>query len=112
MDAGGRPKMQTNRPLTFSWRPRVSGAVSVAPQAETIGTTRPSFACDTRARRSQIGCGSGLFRLAARRLGARVESFDYDPQSVACARERPRTRKPWQTRLLLRLSAMRYGRSP
>ena len=31
-----------------------------------------------------IGCGSGLFSLAARRLGARVTSFDYDPQSVAC----------------------------
>lgn len=34
-----------------------------------------------------IGCGSGLFSLAARRLGARVHSLDYDPQSVACARE-------------------------
>ncbi|MGC9947864.1 MAG: methyltransferase domain-containing protein [Bryobacteraceae bacterium] len=34
-----------------------------------------------------IGCGSGLFSLAARRLGARVYSFDYDPQSVACARQ-------------------------
>jgi 2-polyprenyl-3-methyl-5-hydroxy-6-metoxy-1,4-benzoquinol methylase len=34
-----------------------------------------------------IGCGSGLFSLAARRLGARVHSFDCDPQSVACARE-------------------------
>jgi len=34
-----------------------------------------------------VGCGSGLFSLAARRLGARVYSFDYDPQSVACARE-------------------------
>jgi 2-polyprenyl-3-methyl-5-hydroxy-6-metoxy-1,4-benzoquinol methylase len=34
-----------------------------------------------------IGCGSGLFSLAARRLGARVHSFDFDPQSVACARE-------------------------
>jgi len=33
------------------------------------------------------GCGSGLFSLAARRLGARVHSFDYDPQSVACTRE-------------------------
>ncbi|MDE2235452.1 MAG: class I SAM-dependent methyltransferase [Gammaproteobacteria bacterium] len=31
------------------------------------------------------GCGSGLFSLAARRMGARVHSFDYDPQSVACA---------------------------
>lgn len=34
-----------------------------------------------------LGCGSGLFSLAARRLGARVTSVDYDPQSVACARE-------------------------
>lgn len=32
-----------------------------------------------------IGCGSGLFSLAARRLGARVHSLDYDPQAVACA---------------------------
>ena len=34
-----------------------------------------------------IGSGSGLFSLAARRLGAKVRSFDYDPQSVACTRE-------------------------
>ena len=35
-----------------------------------------------------IGSGSGLFSLAAMRLGAeRVYSFDYDPQSVACTRE-------------------------
>jgi 2-polyprenyl-3-methyl-5-hydroxy-6-metoxy-1,4-benzoquinol methylase len=33
------------------------------------------------------GSGSGLFSLAARRLGAEVHSFDYDPQSVACTRE-------------------------
>lgn len=31
-----------------------------------------------------IGSGSGLFSLAARRLGAYVHSFDYDPKSVAC----------------------------
>lgn len=31
-----------------------------------------------------IGCGSGLFSLAARRLGARVHSFDFDPESVRC----------------------------
>ncbi len=35
-----------------------------------------------------IGSGSGLFSLAAMRLGAeRVHSFDYDPQSVACTWE-------------------------
>jgi 2-polyprenyl-6-hydroxyphenyl methylase/3-demethylubiquinone-9 3-methyltransferase len=31
------------------------------------------------------GSGSGLFSLAARRLGATVLSFDYDPNSVDCA---------------------------
>lgn len=34
-----------------------------------------------------IGSGSGLFSLAARRLGASVQSFDYDPNSVACTAE-------------------------
>lgn len=34
-----------------------------------------------------VGSGSGLFSLAARRLGATVHSFDYDPQSVACTEE-------------------------
>jgi 2-polyprenyl-3-methyl-5-hydroxy-6-metoxy-1,4-benzoquinol methylase len=34
-----------------------------------------------------IGCGSGLFSLAARKLGASVRSFDFDEQSVDCARQ-------------------------
>jgi len=34
-----------------------------------------------------IGCGSGLFSLVARRLGAQVHSFDFDLRSVACAQE-------------------------
>ena len=34
-----------------------------------------------------IGSGSGLFSLVARRLGARVLSFDLDQQSVNCTRE-------------------------
>jgi 2-polyprenyl-3-methyl-5-hydroxy-6-metoxy-1,4-benzoquinol methylase len=34
-----------------------------------------------------VGSGSGLFSLAARRLGARVYSFDYDSKSVACTLE-------------------------
>ena len=32
------------------------------------------------------GSGSGLFSLAAYKLGARVYSFDYDPQSVECTK--------------------------
>ena len=34
-----------------------------------------------------IGSGSGLSSLAARKLGAYVYSFDYDPASVACTQE-------------------------
>lgn len=35
-----------------------------------------------------VGSGSGLFSLAAKRLGAaQVHSFDYDAESVACTRE-------------------------
>lgn len=41
-----------------------------------------------------IGCRSGLFSLAARRLGAQVYSFDYDAQSVACAIELRRRFSP------------------
>ena len=47
-----------------------------------------------------IGCGSGLFSLAARRLGAEVYSFDFDRESVACAEELKRRYFPadpaWQ----------------
>lgn len=44
---------------------------------------------DTLANRSflDIGSGSGLFSLAARRLGAKVYSIDYDPQSIGCTNE-------------------------
>ncbi len=34
-----------------------------------------------------VGSGSGLFSLAARRLGARVHSFDFDTQSFECTKE-------------------------
>jgi 2-polyprenyl-6-hydroxyphenyl methylase/3-demethylubiquinone-9 3-methyltransferase len=34
-----------------------------------------------------VGSGSGLFSLAARRLGATVHSFDYDTDSVGCTAE-------------------------
>jgi 2-polyprenyl-6-hydroxyphenyl methylase/3-demethylubiquinone-9 3-methyltransferase len=37
-----------------------------------------------------VGSGSGLFSLAAYELGAKVHSFDFDPQSVACTREMKR----------------------
>ena len=43
------------------------------------------------------GSGSGLFSLAARRLGAKVHSFDYDPKSVACTIELKRRYFPQDT---------------
>jgi SAM-dependent methyltransferase len=41
-----------------------------------------------------VGSGSGLFSLVARRLGATVRSFDYDPESVACTAELKRRYYP------------------
>jgi 2-polyprenyl-6-hydroxyphenyl methylase/3-demethylubiquinone-9 3-methyltransferase len=40
------------------------------------------------------GCGSGLFSLAARRLGASVRCFDFDDRSVGCASELKRRYYP------------------
>lgn len=57
---------------------------------EACKSLRRMLGVDSLAGRSflDIGCGSGLFSLAAMRLGAkRVLSFDFDPHSVACARE-------------------------
>lgn len=57
--------------------------------AEAVASLRRMLGVDTLEGQSflDIGSGSGLFSLAARRLGARVHSFDYDPKSVACTRE-------------------------
>jgi len=44
-----------------------------------------------------VGSGSGLFSLAARPLGARVPSFDFDAQSVACTAELRRRHDPSDT---------------
>ncbi len=41
-----------------------------------------------------LGSGSGLFSLAAKRLGAQVHSFDYDPNSVGCTRHLQQTYFP------------------
>lgn len=41
-----------------------------------------------------VGSGSGLFSLAAHRLGAFVHSIDYDPESVACTLELRRRYAP------------------
>ncbi len=45
-----------------------------------------------------IGSGSGLFSLAARRLGAKVHSLDFDPDSVGCTEELRRRYFPGDVR--------------
>jgi 2-polyprenyl-6-hydroxyphenyl methylase/3-demethylubiquinone-9 3-methyltransferase len=56
-------------------------------QAE--GSLKTMLACETLEGKSflDIGSGSGLFSLAARRLGARVHSFDFDSSSYTCTKE-------------------------
>ena len=81
---------------------RRAGALPSAPTGPAFSTTSMRRASWTPKRRCRemlgvvrldgwrfldIGCGSGLFSLAARRLGAKVHSFDFDPQSVACTLE-------------------------
>lgn len=54
-------------------------------EAERSLTSNLGLAMFPGKRFLDVGSGSGLFSLAARRLGSTVYSFDYDPQSVACA---------------------------
>lgn len=69
-----------SRFLTLLNEQRINEAVkSLQSRLETASLEGRSFV--------DIGSGSGLFSLAARRLGATVHSFDFDPQSVACTQE-------------------------
>jgi SAM-dependent methyltransferase len=63
---------------------------------EAVTSLRDMLGTDSLAGKSflDIGSGSGLFSLAARRLGARVHSFDYDPNSVGCTEELKRRYYP------------------
>lgn len=54
---------------------------------EAVSSLRRMLGVETLEGLSFLDIGSGLFSLTARRLGARVHSFDYDPKSVACTRE-------------------------
>ncbi|HZE30991.1 MAG TPA: class I SAM-dependent methyltransferase [Actinoallomurus sp.] len=59
---------------------RINAAIaSLSGPLETTDLTGRTFL--------DVGCGSGLFSLAAHRMGARVRSFDHDPESVAATLE-------------------------
>jgi 2-polyprenyl-6-hydroxyphenyl methylase/3-demethylubiquinone-9 3-methyltransferase len=82
--------VQTERRFRFgeNWR-RFLSVLNDERIAEAEKSLCEMLAVDSLRGKSflDIGSGSGLFSLAARRLGARVHSFDYDPQSVACTEE-------------------------
>ena len=63
---------------------------------EAVHSLRDMLESDSLADQTflDIGSGSGLFSLAARKLGARVHSFDYDPNSVGCTEELKRRHFP------------------
>jgi SAM-dependent methyltransferase len=72
-----------------NWQ-RFLGGLSDARIAAAEESLRALLGVDSLQGRSflDIGSGSGLFSLAAMRLGAQtVRSFDYDADSVACTRE-------------------------
>src|SRR5437588_6673089 len=70
--------------------------------AEAESSLKRMLEVETLAGRSflDVGSGSGLFSLAARRLGARVHSFDFDAASVRCTRRMRDLHRPgdrdWQ----------------
>ena len=57
--------------------------------ATAVESLKKMLECDDLAGKTflDIGSGSGLFSLAARRLGAKVHSFDFDSNSFACTQE-------------------------
>lgn len=72
-----------------NWR-RFSAHLDEARIAEAERSLREMLGVDSLRETSflDIGCGSGLFSLAAARLGAeRIHSFDFDTDSVACTAE-------------------------
>jgi 2-polyprenyl-6-hydroxyphenyl methylase/3-demethylubiquinone-9 3-methyltransferase len=81
-----------------NWRAFVDTVDETRIQTATESLTRALHSPDLAGRSFlDVGCGSGLFSVAAHRLGAQVRSFDFDAESVAAATElRTRfTRDAW-----------------
>jgi 2-polyprenyl-6-hydroxyphenyl methylase/3-demethylubiquinone-9 3-methyltransferase len=73
-----------------NWKHFVAESLNDERIAHAVSSVQSLLGLESLAGRTflDIGCGSGLFSLAATRLGAdRVISFDFDPESVETARK-------------------------
>jgi SAM-dependent methyltransferase len=97
---------QGPRPFRFSFGKNWRSFLSVLDESrisESLRALQTSLAVSSLDgwRVLDVGSGSGLSSLALRRLGARVVSFDFDKDSVACTRElrqrfEPESGEDWQ----------------
>ena len=88
--ADGRAEIAAGNRFAFgtNWRSFVDVVDDARVEVARRSLTAALGVTDLSGRRFlDIGCGSGLFSLAAQQLGARVHSFDFDPDSVAAAAE-------------------------
>jgi SAM-dependent methyltransferase len=88
--ADGRAEIAGGTRFAFgtNWRSFVDVVDDARVEAARRSLTAALGVTDLSGRRFlDVGCGSGLFSLAAHQLGARVHSFDFDPDSVAAATE-------------------------
>ena len=74
-------------PFGANWRDFVQ-QIGTEQIAEAVRSLQQFLELETLNGRTflDVGCGSGLFSLAARRLGAQVTAFDYDADSVTSTR--------------------------
>ena len=91
--------LEVARGERFEFGKNWSNFLSVVDEArieQAVLSLRRLLGVESLAGRSflDVGSGSGLFSLAAVRLGARVRSFDYDASSVACTMEMQRRFAP------------------
>ncbi|HVU06053.1 MAG TPA: class I SAM-dependent methyltransferase [Polyangiaceae bacterium] len=82
--------MQQSYEFGRNWRTFIDGHLDDERIAEAVRSLQAFVGLHSLDGKTflDIGCGSGLFSLAAHRMGAaRIVSLDVDPDSVACTRE-------------------------
>jgi 2-polyprenyl-6-hydroxyphenyl methylase/3-demethylubiquinone-9 3-methyltransferase len=82
-------KAQSRFSFGANWQSFVNQALTPERINEAVDSLRTFFGVNGLEGQTflDIGCGSGLFSLSARKLGAKVHSFDLDSLSVACTAE-------------------------